>query len=216
MTFGLLSGIPKLELKERIKESLELVGLPDSQDKKITHLSGGMKQKLRLAQAILHDPELLILDEPLTGLDPSSRFQVKKIIKKLGEQGKTILFSSHILSDVQDIASHIGILNRGKLLNHGTPKELQDVFNVGNEIEIILGDDSDKLQEIASLKNISSCDKIDYLKYVIKLDPKADLDASINEILQYLIKVNANVRNFNFLTPSLEDVYLKYVEEDVK
>jgi len=216
MTFGLLSGIPKTRLNDRIKEVLEQVGLPDLENKKITHLSGGMKQKLRLAQAILHDPELLILDEPLTGLDPSSRFQIKKIIKKLGEQGKTILFSSHILSDVQDIASHIGILNRGKLLNHGTPKELQDVFKVGNEIEIILGEQFEKLQDLVSLKNVISCDKIDYLKHIIKLEPKADLDTSINEILQYLTKEEVKVRNFNFLTPSLEDVYLKYVQEDVE
>ena len=214
-TFGLLSGIPKIELKSRIKQVLELVGLPDLQDKKITYLSGGMKQKLRLAQAILHDPELIILDEPLTGLDPTSRFQIKNIIKKLGEQGKTILFSSHILSDVQDIATHIGILNRGRLLNHGTPKELQDVFKVGNEIEIILANESEKIQDLKGIENIKSLVKIYSKKYLVQLEPKADLDISIHNILQFLLKENIKVRNFNFLTPSLEDVYLKYVEEDV-
>ncbi|NHI92966.1 MAG: ABC transporter ATP-binding protein [Candidatus Lokiarchaeota archaeon] len=214
ITFGLLSNIPRTQLKERIQEVLELVGLPELQNKKITHLSGGMKQKLRLAQAILHDPEILILDEPLTGLDPTSRFQMKNIIKKLGARGKTILFSSHILSDVQDIASHIGILNRGKLLNYGTPKQLQDVFRVGNDIEIKIDNDSEKLLELRKVTNVISLSKINSEKYLIKLAPNADIDDTIQEILQFLLKEKVKIRNFNFLTPSLEEVYLKYVQEE--
>ena len=213
-TFGLLSGISKYDLKERISDVLGYVGLQEFINKKITNLSGGLKQKLRLAQAILHKPEILILDEPLTGLDPTSRFQIKNIIRKLSEQGKTILFSSHILSDVQDIATHIGILNRGKLLNHGTPSELQEKFKVGNDIEISMVNNSNKLEILENLPIIESINKINSQKYIIKLTPKADLDAAINEILQYLIKEKVKVRNFNYVSPSLEDVYLKYVEED--
>ncbi|MHA1602137.1 MAG: ABC transporter ATP-binding protein, partial [Promethearchaeota archaeon] len=125
-TFGLLSGISKKELESRIDEVLKIVGLPDSRKRKINHLSGGMKQKLQFAQALLHDPEFIVLDEPMSGLDPTSRYQVRKIIKNLAKNGKTIFLSSHILSDIQDICTRIGILNNGNILKIGTPQELQD------------------------------------------------------------------------------------------
>ncbi|MHA1920957.1 MAG: ABC transporter ATP-binding protein, partial [Promethearchaeota archaeon] len=127
-TFGRLSKIPEDQLNNRIIEVLKTVGLSDVRNKKIIHLSGGMQQKLRLAQALLHKPKLLILDEPMTGLDPTSRYQMKKIIKTLMEQNITIFFSSHILSDVQDIATRIGIINHGRILKIGTPEQLQNEF----------------------------------------------------------------------------------------
>ncbi|MHA1253656.1 MAG: ATP-binding cassette domain-containing protein [Candidatus Helarchaeota archaeon] len=110
------------QLKDRIDSVLELVNLKDVRNRKIAHLSGGMIQKLLLAQSILHEPELLVLDEPMSGLDPTSRFQFKKIIKDLSNNGMTIFFSSHILSDVQDIATRIGIINKGKIMRVGTKK----------------------------------------------------------------------------------------------
>ena len=112
-TFGRLSGLTSEQLEQRTQEILELINLSDVRYKKIVHLSGGMFQKLRLGQALLHEPQILVLDEPLSGLDPNMRFQFKKIIKKLGKSDITILFSSHILSDVQDVADKIGILNKG-------------------------------------------------------------------------------------------------------
>ena len=116
-TFGRLSGLKSPQLDNRINKILELINLQDFRDKKIAHLSGGMFQKLRLGQALLHEPEILVLDEPLSGLDPSSRIQFKKIIKELAKKGKTILFSSHILNDVQDIANKIGIINLGQIIS---------------------------------------------------------------------------------------------------
>ncbi|HEX9862478.1 MAG TPA: ABC transporter ATP-binding protein, partial [Candidatus Bathyarchaeia archaeon] len=102
-TFGRLSGLTAKQVESRIPEVLNLVSLSDFRHKKISQLSGGMTQKVGLAQALLHEPELLILDEPLGGLDPLSRHQFKDVILELGKRGTTILFSSHILSDVQDV-----------------------------------------------------------------------------------------------------------------
>lgn len=214
-TLGRLSGYDPHKLPERIDEVLQIVGLQDVKNKKIVHLSGGMRQKLRLAQALLHKPNFLVLDEPMTGLDPSSRFQMKKIILQLAKQGITIFLSSHILSDVQDIADRIAIINHGRILNVGTPQELQAKFHVGHEIEVILSEtkpECDILQKLPQVSNIKQHGK---LKFVLTLNPDVDLDTALQEILQLLVSNGCAIRNFNLLQPSLEDVYLRYVEDDM-
>jgi ABC-2 type transport system ATP-binding protein len=210
-TFGLLSGIPKEHLSQRITETLAQVGLEDVLNKKIRHLSGGMQQKLRLAQALLHHPEILILDEPMTGLDPTSRFQMKKIIGKLAAAGITILLSSHILSDVEDIATRIGILNYGKMLIIGTTAELQAEFQVGNEIAIE-GPQNSQLcsgfKEIGGVESVSQ-QSISHIR--IRLTPDADVDSTMAAILQLILDNNCKVHHINRVKPSLEEVYLKFV-----
>jgi ABC-type multidrug transport system ATPase subunit len=214
-TLGLLSGYDPHLLPERIDEVLHIVGLHDIKNKKIVHLSGGMKQKLRLAQALLHKPTFLVLDEPMSGLDPSSRYQMKKIILKLAQQGITIFLSSHILSDVQDIADRIAIINHGRILNIGTPQELQSKFKVGHEIEVILSETKPDCKILQELPKVSKIKQKGKLKFVLTLNPDVDLDATMQEILQLLVSNECVIRNFNLLQPSLEDVYLRYVEEDV-
>ena len=107
-----------------------------------------------LAQALLHDPKLLVLDEPLGGLDPLSRHQFKEIVRELGKKGTTILFSSHILSDVQDVADRIGIISRGKIKQIGTLNELKSHLSTQKTVEVLLSDASDKWQEFRSVKNV--------------------------------------------------------------
>lgn len=124
--------------KEKIIELLDTVGLKDSSNQKIGNFSKGMKQRLGLAQAIINDPRYLFLDEPLDGLDPIGRLEFKKIILDLKKQGKTIFFSSHILSDVEEICDEIGILNRGKLIYAGQIKEFCGKDNLEKKfVEII-------------------------------------------------------------------------------
>ncbi|TXT63552.1 MAG: putative ABC transporter ATP-binding protein YxlF [Promethearchaeota archaeon] len=215
-TFGRLSGMNKDYLDIRIPEVLQTVGLVEVDNKKIEYLSGGMKQKLRFAQAILNNPEILVLDEPLSGLDPTSRFQVKNIINKFAEKDITILFSSHILTDVQDFANRIGILNRGNLLKIGTSKELQDEFNIGNIIEI------EYAKEVPSTELYHDFPFIDFVNIKnnqiqeIHLRRNIDIDNAIYKIMQKLINHRKDLRGFNLLKPSLEEVYLKIIEADNK
>ena len=215
-TLGLLSGYDPHKLPERIDEVLQIVGLHDVKNKKIVHLSGGMKQKLRLAQALLHKPTFLVLDEPMSGLDPSSRYQMKKIILQLTKQGITIFLSSHILSDVQDIADRIAIINHGRILNIGTPQELQSKFNVGHEIEVILSETKPDCEIPQKLPQVSKVVQRGKLKYILTLNSDADLDTTLHEILKILVSNGCVIRNFNLLQPSLEDVYLRYVEVCIK
>lgn len=212
-TFGRLSGVKNENLDAQIENVLEMVGLTDTdvKKKKIVHLSGGMKQKLKLAQALVNDPDFLVLDEPMSGLDPTSRFQMKNIIMKLAKSGKTIFFSSHILNDVQDIANRIGILHRGKIVKEGTPHDLQRDFQVGNTIQIIYTEKSKTYNNFEALKCIEKVNEAVPNIQLLQLESETDLDGCIKEILKTLVEHGCKIRNFNLLKPSLEDVYLKYV-----
>ncbi len=124
---GLLLGLDTNTLKKRIPEVLEQVGMKGTDSIYLRNFSKGMLQRIGLAQAIIHDPELVILDEPMTGLDPLGRKEVRDIMLQLKHQGKTVFFSTHILTDVEAICDRVAILNKGKLLNCGSLRELISV-----------------------------------------------------------------------------------------
>jgi len=215
-TFGRLSGLKPDQLELKITELLKFVNLEEVRNKKIIHLSGGMLQKLRLAQALLNDPQILVLDEPLSGLDPSSRYQVKNLIKSLSLQGITIFFSSHILSDIQDISNKIGILNKGRVIKIGDPNEMQSEFLIGNIIEIVYTEVGDPCQNLAQIDGVEKIELGAPNKQFIHLEVNADLDNTIQKILRSITDQECKMRNFQILKPSLEEVYLKYIEGDIK
>ncbi|MEE9227118.1 MAG: ABC transporter ATP-binding protein [Acidobacteriota bacterium] len=117
--FGRLLGMSGADRRRRIPELLDLVGLGNRADRQLRKFSKGMVQRIGLAQALLNEPELVILDEPMSGLDPMGRRQVRDIILDLKKQGKTVFFSSHILQDAEMICDRVGILDRGRLLSIG-------------------------------------------------------------------------------------------------
>lgn len=127
--------------KKRINEVLELVRLQQAANKKVKNYSLGMKQRLAIAIALLHDPEVLILDEPTNGLDPNGIIETRKLIKQLNcEFGKTILVSSHLLSEVEKMATHVGIIHKGKLLFQGSLQLLQQLQSQQSVVEIEVND----------------------------------------------------------------------------
>ncbi|MFX0043044.1 MAG: ATP-binding cassette domain-containing protein [Candidatus Hodarchaeota archaeon] len=215
-TFGRLSGVNKEKLEERIQDVLKFTELEDVRYKKIKHLSGGMIQKLRLCQALLHEPEILVLDEPLSGLDPSIRYQIKGLIKSLAKSGKTILFSSHILSDVQDIANVIGILHKGKILKIGSPNDLQSDFHVGNMIRIEVAKNTPLYQDLENIDDVEKVENLASNIQIVHLSSDINLNSIINQILKLLLENDCKIRNFSVVQPSLEEVYLKYVGGEVK
>jgi len=217
-TFGRLSKMSRADLATSIPEVLELVGLSDARKRKIKHLSGGMKQKLKLAQALLHNPPILILDEPLGGLDPTSRWQLKNTIQKLSKDTDvTILFSSHILDDVEDIATSIGIINRGQIARVGKPEDLEKELLVGEGVRVISPNIADKIKKIQQISVVDSVeiDEKDPKAIIIMFEKDVDLDKGLIELMDFFVKEQIVIRNFNHLKPSLEEVYLKYVMDGV-
>lgn len=212
-TFGKLSGLTDNQLQDRIPKILELVGLKDARDKKVSHLSGGMTQKVGLAQALLHEPKLLVLDEPLGGLDPLSRHQFKEIVVKLAQGGTTILFSSHILSDVQDVADRIGIINHGKIKKVGTVNELKTQLIQQKTIEVLLSNSSDKWQKLDSVKNVVSLSQPQPNVILLNLREDADEEQAVNDTIQRLAQLEIRVRGVWISEPSIDQIYFNYVQE---
>lgn len=133
--FASLSGIPAAELEDRVDAMLAKVGLDKAKDKRLSEYSKGMLQRASLAQALVHDPELVILDEPVTGLDPLAIKEVRTLILWLKSKGKTVLFSSHDISEVERVCDRIGILSGGRLVKvmtqsewRGKPDALENAF----------------------------------------------------------------------------------------
>jgi ABC-2 type transport system ATP-binding protein len=122
--YGQLAGLERAVITQRVTDLLRLVGLSDARTRQLRKFSKGMLQRIGLAQALIHDPELVILDEPMTGLDPVGRKQVRDLILSLRDRGKTIFFSTHILHDVEMICDRVGIVMKGRLLASGRVDEL--------------------------------------------------------------------------------------------
>jgi len=129
---GMLSGMASQAINQRIDLMLERMNLAEAADRRVGGFSKGMKQRLGMANALIHDPQILIFDEPMSGLDPVGRHQIKRLISELKKQGKTIFFSSHILSDIEALCDRIGIINKGVLLYCG---EIGSFIESGENLE---------------------------------------------------------------------------------
>ena len=212
-TFGELSEVDSSDLDDRIEYVLKVVGLEESRYKKVKELSGGNLQKLGLAQSLLHKPKLLVFDEPLSGLDPASRYQVKQIIKELSKGETTVFFSSHILSDVQDVATKIGILSRGKILDVGSLEELKEDFSAPNVIDIEFFNDTGKQDIISGLEGIEKVDADMPNEMKVKISKEYDLDEISDTLLKELLEQGYRIRKFSPVSPNLDELYMRYVQE---
>ncbi len=210
-TFGALSGIEKENIDSMVEEALKTVGISEFRHKKIIELSGGNVQKVGLAQAILHEPALLILDEPLAGLDPASRYNVKQTLRELSTKGTTIFFSSHILSDVQDVATRIAILNRGSLMKIGTIDELKADFVVPNTLMIELKPPMRDIRGLRALPGVISAEMLSEERLLVCTAPNTDPESTSIAILKKLLEDGQYIRSFGAQNPNLDELYIKYV-----
>jgi len=134
--YGASYGIPRVEREKLIPQLLELVNLTDKADFYVDSLSRGMKQRLCLARCLVHDPELLILDEPASGLDPRARIEMREILKELKSMGKTILISSHILPELAEMVDEIGVIEHGQLIAKGKVQDIQNRLRVQRVLHV--------------------------------------------------------------------------------
>ncbi len=142
--FGACYEIPPANRKGLINDLLELVDLSHRREDRVESLSRGMKQRLSLARTLIHDPQVLVLDEPASGLDPRARVEIRQLLVELARMGKTIFFSTHILADVAEICTKVGIIEGGRLVASGSPEQLQQVILPHRQIHLEFVSSSDK------------------------------------------------------------------------
>jgi ABC-2 type transport system ATP-binding protein len=155
-----LQGVQKNEIEPRVTEMIRVCGLTGEKHKKIRELSKGYKQRVGLAQALIHNPEVLILDEPTTGLDPNQIVEIRELIKNIGRE-KTVILSSHILAEVEATCDRILIINKGKIVANGTAEELRRQAR-GNEILKIELGNADRNDAFIALKSLSTIELVDF------------------------------------------------------
>jgi ABC-2 type transport system ATP-binding protein len=206
-SLGALSGVAADARARRIGELLERVGLAAARTKKVKELSGGMTQKLGLVQALLHEPKLLVLDEPLEGLDPPSRSMVNDIIRERQRAGTTVLFSSHILSDVEDVADRIGILAQGAITTTGSIRELTATFGLPVEIEVELARVPSELGYLTELGATARKPG----EWRVRVPDGGDGDALVHSIIERTLAGGGRIRRIGFVEPDLDDLFARYV-----
>jgi len=198
-------GIPKNERLKRARELLEMLNLWEVRDKKIGKFSKGMRQRVLLAQALINDPELLILDEPMTGLDPKGIAEFKDVIREQSKAGKTVFFSSHILAHVEEVCDTVGVIVRGKLRVEDSIDNIKREFLKRAGYLILL--ETDRPVEF---KDVDwEIERVSPTKYKIKAPE--DARAQINEIVW---SQGAKILQLMVRVPSLEEIFLKMVEEE--
>ncbi len=190
--------------KSSIDRALEIVGLSDEKNKKVGYYSLGMKQRLGLARALLHDPELLILDEPTNGLDPQGIVEIRDLLLGLAKQGKTIFISSHILAEVEKMVSTIGILHKGVLLEELSREEFQ------KKCEISLLYKVSNPQKAATLvKDLLNIPDISVFEDCISF--KTTESEITGKIINHLVHNDIEIKESKILHPSLEDYFIKLI-----
>jgi ABC-2 type transport system ATP-binding protein len=176
--FGRLCGLRGGALKNRVNELLGLVGLSKARNRRLRTYSKGMLQRIGLAQALIHDPRLVVLDEPTAGVDPAGSRDIRDLILDLKRRGITVLLSSHLLAQAQEICDRVGILADGVLVREG---HLQELIAIENQTELVITDASDELiQEIESIVNQSRSKLIERRKSTTTLE-RLFLDATKND-----------------------------------
>ena len=203
---GRLLGVPKELRRERIPKLLERVGLTDAADRQIRRYSKGMRQRVGLAQALIGDPDILILDEPMSGLDPLGRKDIRDVILSLRDEGKTVFFSSHILEDAEVICDQIALILSGKVVKQGYLDELLGQELVGTELvaEAIPEALYEELQHKASRAIVQG------RRFLFEFSGESDGEKALDRVRES----GGRVRSFVPKRRSLEDLLLEGLKEE--
>jgi ABC-2 type transport system ATP-binding protein len=200
---GFVAGIFKLKnSKARINELIQMVGLSAEQNKKIGQLSKGYKQRVGLAQALIHDPEVLILDEPTTGLDPNQLEEIRKLIQKIGAK-KTVMLSTHIMQEVEAICDRVIIINDGKIVADDKASNLNKLFSSKNIIHIEFEKAIDE-KALSKLGGVQSIEKLKSYNYLIQSKSEVDIR---NDLFQFAIAQGTTVLTLKKEELKLEDIF---------
>ena len=210
--FASCYGLEGLKARKRCSALLEQIGLEDKEEFYVDGLSKGMKQRLCLARALIHDPEVLILDEPMAGLDPRTRFDFRETLKDLSDQGKTIVLSSHVLSELSELCTDVGIIDQGRMALTGSIRDILSQVNSSNPIVITLfGGGTDVALSI--LKSHPSVHTITVKgrEIVVRFSGDEQEEAVL---LQRLVDAGLLVSGFTREKGSLEALFMQITDRD--
>jgi ABC-2 type transport system ATP-binding protein len=203
--FAVAYRIGRAKRKQIINDVLELLDLGHKRNDFVNGLSRGMKQRLCLAKTLVHDPPVLILDEPASGLDPRARIEVKALLKELRRMGKTILISSHILTELADCCTSIGIIERGQLLMHGPIDEVYRRIRGNRLVVVKFNSGMDAGLSILRSSPYTRDVQVDNHSATVELETD---DNGVAELLHQLVHQGVGIRSFGEKEPTLEDVFM--------
>ncbi len=205
--FGGLYGLKGVELKKRIASVSEIIGIDDRLKDKVEQYSGGMKRRINIGVALLHNPKLIIMDEPTVGIDPQSRNHILDTVKLLNEQGMTVIYTSHYMEEVEALCQSVYIMDHGKVIASGTQEEL--ISQSDSHTAIHMTFDVSVKEYLARFKEI---------KNVMAITQNTEMDVSIlasgngnsqKEIIHEIMSMDIGLVSFDVTKPNLEQVFLK-------
>lgn len=211
--FAAAYRVPSGERRQVVQDLLTLVELTHKADELVGSLSRGMQQRLGLARALVHDPQVLILDEPASGLDPRARVEVREILKELQSMGKTIILSSHILPELADICNRVGIVSQGRLRAFGSIEEVAATV-APHRVRAQLGAEDDPEAAAALLRGAFAA-PVEYeaSSSSLLVRPEAGQRVRCEEVAAALVGGGFGLRGLRSETPSLEEIFLRLTED---
>lgn len=209
--FGKLYEVPETVRAQRIEELLTMFDLNDRKDQKVATFSKGMKQKLALARALLHNPKILFLDEPTAALDPKTAKGVRDYIKKLSEEEDRIIFiSTHNLTEAEYLCDRVAVIDHGKIVGIGSPDELSREIWKGQQVQIVIKNYNHQIQQ--TLKGIDAIKNFEFQNNILKLDVQ-DTSTDNPRIIEALVNAGAQIISAEVKRHSLEEVYLNLIRD---
>jgi ABC-2 type transport system ATP-binding protein len=210
-----IRGVPHSVKAKRIEEALAEVKMEDWKDKKVGKFSKGMKQRINIASALLSEPDILLLDEPTTGLDPRGMAEVRDIVKALKKRSRLIFMSSHLLPEVSDVCDEVAMIDHGKLLVYDTLSNVTTKFSGGNANTVEIGlakpvDDSFVSGPISKVPGVISVEKMDSRNLRIRFSGEVDAQ---EKLLADLVAMRIGVISFRASGSALEDTYLNLIKD---
>jgi ABC-2 type transport system ATP-binding protein len=210
--YGAIYAVPPRRRRQMTDELLELIGLTDRRDRSVKTLSRGMKQKLGLARCLVHDPQILLLDEPASGMDLQSRLDLRDMLRELARLHKTIVISSHMLAELAEVCTHLGVMRTGELITEGSVDEITGVVapNPRVRVDLLRPDDVATAQEI--LEGFPACSDVETVNASTMVARFEGTRQDLAAILRELSAGGIQVTELRVERPTLEDVFLRVID----
>lgn len=207
--FGLRGGI----LRRRVAELLDQVGLEDRADEPVKNFSGGMKRRLNLAMGLVHDPQLILLDEPTVGIDPQARHKILDIVKEVVAQGRTVLYTTHYLEEAEDLCDRLAVIDHGRILAEGTVNQLKAQLGEGSLLTV--------QGQFTAAALTAAAARVEGLQPVEIADGRGMLmvgngGAGVSHSLEGLFSAGLTFDDINIKEPNLEDLFLKLTGRELR